>query len=86
MTDPEIRIRRGGGLPDSEIRRGKPGFQKKVFSALRASVWSKNKGWGGGGGFGGAAGPSLRSATDLNPASTNPAQHPTSFASYFLMF
>ena len=28
------------------MREGGGGLQKKIFSALRASVWSKNKGWG----------------------------------------
>ena len=32
----------GAGHPDPEIRGG-PGLQKKIFLALRASVWSKNK-------------------------------------------
>ena len=36
------RGRGGGGHPDPEIR-GQPG-RKKFFPALRASVWSKNKG------------------------------------------
>ena len=35
--------------PDLQIRGG-PGLQKNFFFALRASVWSKNKGGGGGGG------------------------------------
>ena len=49
VADPDIQIRRrvgvGGGLgghPDPEIR-GRPGLKKKFFSALRASVWSKNE-------------------------------------------
>ena len=33
----------GGGNPDPEIR-GTPALQKKKISALRASVWCKNKG------------------------------------------
>ena len=35
----------GGGHPDPEIRGG--AVLKKVFSALRASVWSKSKGGAG---------------------------------------
>ena len=38
----------GDGHLDPEI--GGPGLKKKFFSALRASVWFKNKGGGGGGG------------------------------------
>ena len=34
----------GGGHPDSEIKGG-PGL-KKLFPALQASFWSKNKGGG----------------------------------------
>ena len=37
--------RMGGGHLDPEIRGARS--QKKFFSALRASVWSKNKGGGG---------------------------------------
>ena len=34
--------------PDLQIRgRGRGALSKKFFSALRASVWSKNKGGGG---------------------------------------
>ena len=33
----------GGGLSDPDIRGGGPS-QKTIFSALRASVWSKDKG------------------------------------------
>ena len=36
---------------------------KEMFLALRASVWSKNKGWGGGGGGGEHPGHSAGSAT-----------------------
>ena len=36
--------KRGPGLPDPEIRQG--AVSKKIFAALRASVWSKNKGGG----------------------------------------
>ena len=47
VADPDIQIRRRvggvlGGHPDPEIR-GRPGLKKKFFSALRASVWSKNE-------------------------------------------
>ena len=61
MADPDLQIRwEGGGVghPDPEIRRGAQSA-KKFYSALRASVWSKNKGWGGGGGFGGQQAPPL---------------------------
>ena len=48
VTDPDLQIR-GGGVggggshPDPEIRGGGagPGLKKKLFSALRASLWSK---------------------------------------------
>ena len=46
MTDPDLEKRGGGGGP------------KNIFSALRTSVWSKNKGGGTG-----PPSPSLRSAT-----------------------
>ena len=39
---------------------------EKFFSALRASVWSRNKGGGGGRGGAGPPGPSPGSATDSN--------------------
>ena len=55
MADPDFEIRRGGGLggghPDPEIRE-RTRSPKKIFSVLRASFWSKNKGWWGGGGDG----------------------------------
>ena len=38
----------GGGQPNPEIREG-GGSVKKIFWALQDSVWSKNKGGGGGG-------------------------------------
>ena len=41
------RVGGGGGHPNHEITRG-TGIEKKFFSALRASVWFKNKGGGGG--------------------------------------
>ena len=47
-----------GGHPDSEIRGGAC-LKKKLFSALRASFWSKNKGGHG------PPGPSRGSATIL---------------------
>ena len=37
----------GASHPDPEIRGGGGGPPKKIFSALRASVWSKHKGVGG---------------------------------------
>ena len=45
MANPELQIRGGGGSghPDPEMRGGGT-VLKNVFSALRASVWSKNKG------------------------------------------
>ena len=47
MAEPDLQIRGegGGGHPDPEIRRrGGGAVNKKYFPALRASVWSKNKG------------------------------------------
>ena len=46
VKDPDLQIRRGGGgsHPDPEIRGGGSGLKKKIFSALRASVWSKTNG------------------------------------------
>ena len=60
MPDPDLKIRGGKGAPSSRPfdKRGGGGLQKKLFSALRASVWSKNKG-----GWAGPPGPSLGSAT-----------------------
>ena len=47
MADPDLQIREvGGGHPDPEIRGARS--LKKFFSALQASVWSKNKRGGGG--------------------------------------
>ena len=45
--DLQLRGGGGGGHPDPEIREG-GGSVKKIFCALQASVWSKNKegGWG----------------------------------------
>ena len=46
MADPDLQITGGGGVhPRPEIREGEGGRPpKKIFSALRASFWSKNKG------------------------------------------
>ena len=54
MANPDLQIREGPGHPDPEIMgrggggggRGVP-VSKTIFSALRASVWSNNKGGGG---------------------------------------
>ena len=51
MANPDLQIREGPGHPDPEImgrgggRGGEEGClsPKKIFSALRASVWSNNK-------------------------------------------
>ena len=65
LADPDLQIRGtgrgrvGDGHLDPEIRG--PGLKKKFFSALRGSVWSKNK-EGGGGGLGLSPG----SATDAS--------------------
>ena len=57
----EMSFRPGGnGHPDPEIRGGGVRSPKKTFSALRASVWSKNKGEAG------PPGPFPRSATANN--------------------
>ena len=45
VPDPDLKIKEGGGRAghqDPEIRRGR--VSTKFFSALQASVWSKNKG------------------------------------------
>ena len=50
VPDPDLKIRGGKGARSSRPfdKRGGGGLQKKLFSALRASVWSKNKGgWAG---------------------------------------
>ena len=50
LADPDLQIRRvggGAGHPEPEIRAG-PRLKKNIFSALRASYWSKNKVRGGG--------------------------------------
>ena len=41
VTDADLQIRGGGGHVDPEIRGG--AVSKKSFSALRASIWSRNK-------------------------------------------
>ena len=48
VPDPDFEIRVGGGgiHPDPLIRGKGDGSRKKNFSALRASVWSTNKGGG----------------------------------------
>ena len=61
QADPDLQIRGGHGHPDPEIRGVDP-FSEKLFSALRASVWFKNRG-GGGGGLA-TPGPSPGSAID----------------------
>ena len=43
VGDPDLQIRRGAGHPDPEIRGGWA-VSNFNFSALRASVWAKNKG------------------------------------------
>ena len=47
-----------GGFMPSDKGAGGGAVSKKLFSLLRASVWSEHKGWGGGGwGGAGPAGP-----------------------------
>ena len=45
MPNPDLEITGGPGHPDPEITKGGGGgtVSKIVFSALRASVWSKNR-------------------------------------------
>ena len=43
VGDPDLQTREGGGGHTDPEKRGGGGLIKK-FSALRASVWSKNKG------------------------------------------
>ena len=60
LADPGLQIRGGGRVGDGHLdpEIGGPGLKKKkFFSALRASVWFKNKGGGGGGRAGGPPGP-----------------------------
>ena len=59
MADPDLQIRGRGGHPDPEIRGDRS--QKKFFSALWTSFWSKNMGGRGGG----APGPYPGSTTEL---------------------
>ena len=47
VADPDLQRRRGPGHPDPEISVGGGGQSPKILT-LWASVWSKNKGWGGG--------------------------------------
>ena len=44
VADPDLQIREVPGHPDPDIRGGGPVSKKKTFSALQASVWSKNNG------------------------------------------
>ena len=41
VANPDVQIKEGPGHPDPEISGGL--FSKKIFKALRASVWSNNK-------------------------------------------
>ena len=65
VADPDFQRRGAGGGGgshlDPQIREGGRS-PKKIFSALQASVWSKNKGGGGAG----PPGPSPGSATALS--------------------
>ena len=60
VAEPDLQMKGGGGggggHPDPEIRRA---VSKKIISAFRASVWSKDKG----GGEAGPHGPSPGSVT-----------------------
>ena len=47
MPDPDLEIRVGGRSSRPLDKGGGRRSPQKNFSALRASVWSKNKGWGG---------------------------------------
>ena len=49
LTDPYLAIGGGPCRPEHKIAGGAP-ISKKIFSAIRASAWSENKGGGGGGG------------------------------------
>ena len=66
VADPDFQRRGAGGGGgshlDPQIREGGGRSPKKIFSALQASVWSKNKGGGGAG----PPGPSPGSATALS--------------------
>ena len=48
MQDPDLRDK-GGGRSSGPLDKAGGRSPKKIFSALRASVWTKNKGGGGGG-------------------------------------
>ena len=53
VPDPDFEIRGGGGRSSRPFDKGREGLvSQKIFSAPRASVWSKNRG-----GRGGPAGP-----------------------------
>ena len=65
MPDPDLEIRVGGRSSRPLDKGGGRRSPQKNFSALRASVWSKNKGWGGGGGS---------TTAPVNP--TGPGTHP----------
>ena len=43
-ADPDLQIREGPGHPDPEMGVGRGQSEKKIFSALQASVSSNNKG------------------------------------------
>ena len=47
MPDPNLEIKGGAWSSRPLDKGGGDGHQKKIFSALRESVWSKNKGGGG---------------------------------------
>ena len=61
VPDPDLEIMEGGGGQSSRpLEKGGVQVSQKLFLALQASVWSKNK-WGRG--RGGGASPSLASTT-----------------------
>ena len=70
MPDPDLEIRVGGRSFRPLDKGGGRRSPQKNFSALRASVWSKNKGGGGGGGGGGRG----STTAPVNP--TGPGTHP----------
>ena len=61
VADPDLQGRWGGGGGHPDWDRGRGALKKIFFSALRTSVWSKNKGGPG------TPGPSPGSATGLGP-------------------
>ena len=63
MPFPDLEIR-GGGWSSRPLDKGEGPSPKKLFSALRASGWSKNKVGGRGTG---PPDPSPGSATDISP-------------------